>query len=155
MTTSSTTNKDLAAQIGDVREQLGAVLAETRHASQGRQVLHEKLDRVLDIVQTQAIAIASATKDAALATATAAQTRDRVDAFDREITPAITELKSDVSDLKNANSAAAPLLDTIRQARNLLTILVVIAGASGIGLVGVLTFFNEAARGAFRTWLGI
>lgn len=158
----ATTNADLSQQVGDVREQVGALIEGQRAAERGRGVLHEKIDRVLDAVQVQAVAMAGISKDAALAVQVAAQTRDRLDAFDREVSPTINDLKTSVhdfkgrvTDLETAHTDAAPLLDTVKQARNLLAVLIVIAGSSAVGVGAIFAFFNDAARQAVRSWLGI
>lgn len=158
----TTTNAQLASRIDTVHQQLGGLVEGQRSAERGRAVLHEKLDRLLDVVQAQAIATAEATKDAALAVSVAAQTRDRIDALDREITPAIAELKQQGSDLgkqveelHKADTDAAPLLNTIKQARNLLAVLIGIAASSGAGLFAFLVWFNDTARDVVLNWLGL
>lgn len=152
---STVTNSQLAEQLGDVREKIGALLADQKHASQGRNVLHDKLDRLLDAVQTQAVAVAEASKDAALASSTAAQTRDRLDAFDREFKPAIQDLKSDVDDLKKADADAAPLLGTVRQVRTIGVVIIAISGTGVLSVGAVFSFFNDSARLLVLNWLGL
>lgn len=158
----TTTNQQLAERLDGVFQQIGALIEGSKNAERGRFVLHEKLDKLLDAVQVQALQVAGSTKDAEIAGQIAAQTRDRVDALDRELKPAIAELKQqtkelsdDVGELKQANIQAGPLLDTVRQARNLLIVLISIAATSGVGIGGVFMFFNTAARDAIRGWLGI
>lgn len=151
-----TTNTDLSSQIGDVREQIGKLMESQRHASSGRQVLHDKLDKVLDAVQTQAVALAEVSKDASLALSGAAQTRDRVDAFDRSITPIITDLAGKVDKLETTNrEEVSPLLKIVSQVRALGWVLVFISGLGIVSVGSLFTFFNDTARTMVLNWLGV
>lgn len=151
-----TTNNDLAEQIGNVRQELGRLMEGQKHASTGRAVLHEKLDKIIDAVQLQALAIAGASKDASLASSTAAQTRDRLDAFDREVRPVITELKGKVEELEATNKTeVGPVLTTVKQVRTIGVVLIGLASVSALSVGSVFAFFNGAAKSFVLNWLGL
>lgn len=151
---SAVTNAQLAEQLGDVREKLGAIAADQQHAATGRSVLHEKLDRLTDSLQLVAISLAETGKDATLATTTAAQTRDRMDALDRSVTADLDALRSSVGKLEKTNADdIEPVIKVIGQVRAIAIVLVAISGL-GIASVGsVFTFFNSTARHIVLDWL--
>lgn len=150
------TNQQLAQQLGDVRQEIGKLMETSRHASQGRAVLHEKLDKVLDVIQLQAVSLAETRKDATAAALTAAQTRDRIDAFEREVTPIVSELKGKVETLEATNKTeVGPVLNTVKQVRTIAMVLVGISGTAVAAVGTVFSFFNDAARQAVLNWLGL
>ena len=119
-------------------------------------MLHDKLDKLIDAIQVQAVAMAGVSKDAALASAGAAQARDRVDAFDREIAPVIWELSGKVTELETVNKEeVGPLLKIVGQVRAIGIVIIAISSAGVLSLGGLLTFFNNAAKIAVLNWLGL
>lgn len=153
---SAVTNNDLANQLGDIREKVGAIVSDQKHASQGRAVLHEKLDRLTDSLQVIAVALAETGRDAAQATATAAQTRDRLDAIDRTLSPAVASLTEDVEQLKKTHAdELVPLVSTVKQVRNVAGVFAGIAALGVASVGGTLAFANDFARNAVLGWLGL
>lgn len=142
----------MATKLDEMLLLLGELKAGQEHASEGRRVLHEKVESVAD-KQDQTNHILQQTNFALkVTTEIATQTRDQFNAFKKKYDEEAAPLLEGVSTFQED---AAPVLDQIKKARAAIMILVWVLGVLGVGTVGTLTLANDSAKAIVREWLEI
>ncbi len=147
-----TTNNDLSRQQGDILRVLGRLEEGQAHASEGRKVIHEKLDRMDERVGDIADTVLKQAHDLTLITETAKQARDEVLKLRTEVD---RDVKPQLASVGTFRADAEPVIVSIKKLRLGLTILVWLLGAGGVLTGGTFVLANAYAKAVIREWLEI
>ncbi len=146
------TNSDIMFELGKLTSAAAQQLIESSRANESRRVLYDKIEETNSVVQSikseqqEQSFLLRATTDIAV------QARDGLQAFrakyEKEAAPILEGVETFRQEVE-------PLLAATRAVKNWTAVFAVLTGAGIISVGTIFAFFNEAAKAAIRTWLGI